>query len=132
MIDGVLRSVDGFDLRRSEFCWKREVHHLGCEWGFSLLYQGVHNDWRSALYRFLHVAELLLDVLEPLLLGPFPCFLLIRDGSIAYVVHTIPLLIAILFEGFVRIMLPGLASFSFSICFRGGPGCCCSSWVMGF
>ena len=40
-----------------------------------------------------------------------------RDGSIASIIPTMPLLIAILSEGFVRIMLPGLASFSFSICF---------------
>ena len=132
MIDGVLRSVQRFDVRHSEFCWKREVQHLGCERGFSLLNQGVHRDWSSALYLFLHVAKLLLDVPEPLLLRPLPCFLLIKDGSIAYVVHTMPLLIAILFGGFVMIMLPSLASFSFSICFSRRPRCCCSSWVMGF
>ena len=40
----------------------------GCEQGFNLLYQGVHRDRSAALYRFLHVAELLLDILEPLLL----------------------------------------------------------------
>ena len=117
VINGVLRSVKRFDLRHSEFCMKREVQHPDCERGFSLLYQGVHRDWSSALYGFLHVVELLLDVLEPLLQGPLPHFLLIRDESISSVVHTMPLLIAILFGGFVRIMLPGLASFSFSIYF---------------
>ena len=47
----------------------------------------------------------------------FFCLLLIKDGSIASVVPTMPLLIVILSRGFVRVMLPGLASFSFSICF---------------
>ena len=45
------------------------------------------------------------------------CLLLIKDGSITLVVPTMPLLIAILSRGFVRVMFPGLASFSFSICF---------------
>ena len=122
VINGVLSSVELFDLRHSEFCRKREVQHPGCERGFILLYQGVHRDWSLALYRFLHVVELLLDVPEPLLPGPIPCFLLMRDGSIASVIHTMPLLIAILFEGFVTIILPGLASFSFSICFSRRAG----------
>ena len=122
VIDGVLRSIKRLDVRHSKFYRNREVQHPGCEQGFSLLYQGVHRDWSSALYHFLHVVELLLDVPEPLLLRPLPCFLLIRDGSIASVVHTMPLLIAILFEGFVRIMLPGLASFSFFICFSRRAG----------
>ena len=61
------------------------------------------------------MAELLLDVLEPLLPLPLPYFLL--DGTIAYVVPAMPVLIAILSEGFVRIMLPSLASLSLSICF---------------
>ena len=73
------------------------MQHPGGEWRFGLLYQGVHGDWSSALYRFLHVADFLLDVPEPL----FPQ----------------PLLIAILSGGLVRILLPGVASFSFSICF---------------
>ena len=98
------------------------MQHLDYERGFSLLYHGVHRDRSSALYCFLHVAKLLLDVPEPLLPRPLPCFLLIRDGSIASVVHTMPLLIAILFRGFVRIMLPSLASFSFSICFSRRAG----------
>ena len=122
VIDGVLRSVERFNLRHSEFYRKREVQHPGYEWGFSLLYQGVHREWSSTLYRFLHVAELLVDVPEPLLPGPLPRFLLIRDGSIASIVHTMPFLIAILFGGFVRIMFPGLTSFSFSICFSRRAG----------
>ena len=115
VINGVFHSVKRFDLRHSEFCWKREVQHPGYEWGFSLLYQGIHRDWSSALYRFLHVAELLLDVLEPLLPRPLPYFLL--DGPIASIVPAMPFLIAILSGGFVRIMLPSLASLSLSICF---------------
>ena len=51
----------------------------------------------AALYCYLHVADFLLDVLEPLLPRP--------------------LLVAILFGGLVRIMFPGVASFSFSIRF---------------
>ena len=45
-------------------------------------------------------------------------FLLIKDGygSITYVVPSMPILIAILSGRFVRITLPSLASFSFSIC----------------
>ena len=117
MINGVFRSVKRFDLRHAEFCRKREVEHLGYERGCSLLYLGVHGDWSSTIYRFLHVAELLLHVLEPLLPRPLPCFPLIRDGSIASVVPTMPLLVVILFGGLVRVMLPDLASFYFSICF---------------
>ena len=79
-------------------------HHCG-EWRFGLLYQGIHGDWSSALYRFLHVADFLLDVPEPLL--------------------SLPLLVMILSGvgggggggGLVRILLPGVASFSSSICF---------------
>ena len=132
VIDGVLCSVERFNVQHSEFCRKREVQHLGCERGFSFLYQGVHRDCSSALYRFLHVVELLLDVPEPLLPGPHPCFLLIRDGFIASIVHTMPLLIAILFGGFIRIMLPSLVSFSFSICFSRRVGVLLFFWVMGF
>ena len=73
------------------------MQHLGGEWRFGLLYQGVHGDWSSALYHFLHVADFLLDVPEPLLPRP--------------------LLIAILSGGLVRILLLGVASFSFSIRF---------------
>ena len=93
------------------------MHHPGCEWRFGLLYQGVHGDWSLALYRFLHVADFLLDVLEPLLPRPLLCLLLIKEGPIAFVVLAMPLLVAILSGGLVRIMLPGVARFSFSICF---------------
>ena len=97
MVYGVFCSVERLDLRHSELCRKGEVQHPGGEWRFSLLYQGVHEDWSSALYRFLHVADFLLDVPEPLLPRP--------------------LLVAILYGGLVRIMLHGVASFSFSIRF---------------
>ena len=117
LINGVFRSVDRFDLRHSELCRKREVQHPGCERVFSLLYQGVHRDWSSALYCFLHVVELLLDVPEPLLPRPLLCLLLIKDGPIAFIVPALPLLIVILSEGLVRVMLPGMTSFSFFICF---------------
>ena len=58
-------------------------------------------------YRYLHVVDFLLDVLEPLLPRP--------------------LLVAILSEGLVRIMLPGAASFPSRQGLR-----CCSSWITGF
>ena len=73
------------------------MQHPDGEWRFDLLYHGVHGDWSLALYRFLHVADFLLDVPEPLLPQP--------------------LLVAILSGGLVRILLPDVASFSFSICF---------------
>ena len=117
VVYGVFCSIERLDLWHSELCRKREVQHPSCERGFGLLYQGVPGDWSSALYCFLHVANLLLDVPEPLLPRPFLCLLLIKDGSIAFVVPTLPLLIAVLSGGFVRIMLPGVASFSFSIHF---------------
>ena len=63
------------------------------------------------------MAELLLNVPEPMLPRPLPCLLLIKDRPIASIVPTMPLLIAILSRGFVRVMLPGLASFCFSIFF---------------
>ena len=93
------------------------MQHPCCEWRFGLLYQGVHGDWSSALYLFLHVADFLLDVLEPLLPRPLLCLLLIKEGPIAFVVPAMPLLVVILSERLVRIMLPGVASFSFSIRF---------------
>ena len=62
-----------------------------------MLHQGVHGDWSSAFYRYLHVADLWLD-------GPKP--LLPR-----------PLLVVIFSGGLVRSMLPGVASFPFSIRF---------------
>ena len=97
VVYGVFYLVEHLDLRHSELCWKGEVQHPGGEWRFGLLYQGVHGNWSSALYRFLHVVDFLLDVLEPLLPRP--------------------LLVAILSRGLVRILLPGMASFSFSIRF---------------
>ena len=117
VVYGVFCSVERLDLRHSKLCRKREVQHPGCEWGFGLLYQGVHGDWSSALYCFLHVADFLLDVPEPLLPRPLLCLLQIKDGPIAFVFPALPLLIVVLFGGLVRIMLPGVASFSFSICF---------------
>ena len=97
MVYGVFCFVEHLDLRHYELFQKGEVQHPGGEWRFGLLHQGVHGDWRSALYRYLHVADFLLDVPEPLL----PRLLLV----------------AILSGGLVRIMLPCVASFSFSICF---------------
>ena len=117
MVYGVFPSVERLNLRHSELYRKREVQHPGCEWGFGLLHQGVHREWSSALYCFLHVVELSLDVPEPLLLGPLLCLLLIKDGPIAFVVPSMPLLVAILSEELVRTMLPGVTSFSLSICF---------------
>ena len=73
------------------------MQHPNGEWRLSLLHQGVHEDWSSAFYRYLHVADLLLAVPEPLL--------------------PLPLLVVILSGGLVRIKLPGVASFSFSIHF---------------
>ena len=113
----VFCSVECLDLRHSKHCRKGEVQHPGCEWRFGLLYQGVHGDWISALYRFLHVADFLLDVPEPLLPQPLLCLQLIKEGPIAFVVPAMPLLVAILSRGLVRIMLLGVASFSFSIRF---------------
>ena len=97
MIYGVFCPFERLDLRNSELCRTEEVQHPGGEWRFGLLHQGVHGDWSSALYRYLHVADFLLDVPEPLLPRP--------------------LLVAILSEGLVRIMLPSVASFPFSIRF---------------
>ena len=121
VVYGVFCSVERLDLRHSELCRKREVQHPGCEWGFGLLYQGVHGDWNSALCCFLHVADFFLDVPKPLLPRLLLCLLLlcillIKDGPIAFVVPALPLLIAVLSEGLVRIMLTGVTSFSFSIC----------------
>ena len=97
VVYGVFCSVERLDLRHSELCRKREVQHPDGEWGFGLFYQGIHGDWSSAFYRYLHVADLLLDVPEPLLPRP--------------------LLVAILSGGLVRIMLPGVVGFPFSIRF---------------
>ena len=97
VVYGVFCSVERLNLRHFELCWKGEVQHPGSEWRLGLLHQGVHGDWSSAFYRYLHVADFLLDVLEPLLPRP--------------------LLVAILSEGLVRIMLLGVASFPFFIRF---------------
>ena len=97
MVYGVFCSVKRLDLRHSELFRKGEVQHPDGEWRFGLLHHGVHGDWSSVLYRYFHVADFLLDVPEPLLPGP--------------------LLVAILSGGSVRILLPGVASFSFSIRF---------------
>ena len=97
MVYGVFCSVERLNLRHSELCLKGEVKHPGGERRFDLLYQGIHGDWSSTLYRFLHVADFLLDVPKPLLPRP--------------------LLVAILSGGLVRILLPGVANFSFSIRF---------------
>ena len=128
VIYGVFRSVERLDLRHSELCRKREVQHPGCEWGFSLLHRSIHRDWSSAFYRFLHMAELLLKVPEPLLPRLLPYLLLIKDGPIASIVPTMPLLIAILSRGFVRVTLSLAWLVSPSpYASRGGSRCCCSS-----
>ena len=97
VVYGVFCPVKRLDLRHYELCRKGEVQHPGGELGFGLLYHGVHGDLSSAFYRYLHVADFLLDVSEPLLPPP--------------------LLVAILSGGLVRIILPGVASFPFSIRF---------------
>ena len=97
MVYRVFCPVERLDLRHFELCREGEVQHLGCEWGIRLLYQGIHGDWSLTFYRYLHVADFLMDVLEPLLPPP--------------------LLIEILSGELVRIMLPGVASFPFSILF---------------
>ena len=97
VVYGVFCSVERLDLRHSELCRKGEVQHPGGEWRFGLLHQAVHGDWSSALYLYLHVADFLLDVPEPLLPRP--------------------LLVAILYGGLVRIMFPSVDNFSFSIRF---------------
>ena len=63
------------------------------------------------------MAEFSLDVPEPLLPRPLLCLLLITDGPIAFFVPAMPLLVAILSGELVRTLLPGVTSFSFSICF---------------
>ena len=97
MVYGVFCSVEHLDLRHYELYRKGEVQHLDAEWRFGLLHQGVHGDWSSTFYRYFHVANFLLDVPEPFLPPP--------------------LLVAILSGGLVRIMIPGVASFPFSIRF---------------
>ena len=97
VVYGVFCFVERLDLRHSEIFRKGEVQHPDDEWRLSLLHQGVHGDWSSAFYRYLHVADFLLDVPEPLLPQP--------------------LLVAILSRELVRIILPGVASFPFFIRF---------------
>ena len=97
VVYGVFFSIERLDLRHSELYRKGEVQHPCGEWRLGLLHQDVHGDWSSAFYRYLHVVDFLLDVLEPLLPRP--------------------LLVAILSGGLVRIMLPGVVSFPFSIHF---------------
>ena len=87
MVYGVFCPVERLDMQHSELYRKGEVQHPDGEWRFGLLYQGVHGDWSSAIYRYVHVADFLLDVPEPLFPRPF--------------------LVAILSLGLVRIMLPG-------------------------
>ena len=67
VIDEIFGTIERFYLQHSELRWKREVEHLGCERGLSLLYHGVHRVRGSAIYNFLHATELLLEALEPLL-----------------------------------------------------------------
>ena len=97
MVYGVFCPIERLDLRHSKLCPKGEVQHPNGEWRFGFLHQGIHGDWSSAFYRYLHVADFLLNVPEPLLPRP--------------------LLVAILSGGLVRIMLPGATSFLFSIRF---------------
>ena len=97
VVYGVFCFVERLDLRQSELCRKGEVQHPGGEWRLGLLHQGVHRDSSSAFYRYLHMVDFLLDVPDPFL--------------------PTPLLIVILSGGLVRIMLPGVASFPFSIRF---------------
>ena len=73
-------SVERLDLRHSELCWKGEVQHPGSEWRLGLLHQGVYGDWSSAFYCYLHVANFLLDVPEPLL--PRPLLVAILSGGV--------------------------------------------------
>ena len=93
----VFCSVECLNLRHFELCQKRELQHPDGEWRLDLLHKGFHGDWSSTFYRYLHVADFLLDVPEPLLPQP--------------------LLVAILSGGLIRIMLPGVASLLFSIRF---------------
>ena len=97
VVYGVFCPVERLDLRHSELYRKGEVQQPGGEWRFGLLYQGVHGDRSLAFYRYLHVADFLLDVSEPLLPRP--------------------LLVAILSGGLVRIMLLGVVGFPLSIHF---------------
>ena len=64
VIDGVFSPVESLDEWHSELRWEGEVQYLVSEWGFSLLYQGIHRNWGSAFHGFFHMGELLLDILE--------------------------------------------------------------------
>ena len=104
----VFRSVGSFDLRHFELCWEREVQNPDCERGFRFLNQSIHGDWGSTFYCLLHVAELLLDVLEPLLPRLFPLPLLIRGWLITSVVSARHPLIATISGRYVGLMLTDL------------------------
>ena len=118
VIYGVFRFVERFDLRNSELYWKREVQHPGCERGFSLLHQSIHRDYSSAFYRFLHMAELLLDVPKPLLPRLLPHALPVRGWLIVSVIPIKHSFITILSSrGNVGTTLPSSAGFSYSISF---------------
>ena len=97
MVYGVFCPIERLDLRHSKLFRKGEVQHPGGEWRFGFLYQGVHGDWSLVFYRYLHVVDFLLDVLEPFLPRP--------------------LLVAILSGGLVWITPPAVASFPFFIRF---------------
>ena len=91
------------------------MQHSSREQGFRLMYQSIHGNWGSTLHSLLHVAELLLDVLEPLLPRLFPLPLLIRGWLLASVVPARHSLMATISKGYIRIMPPGLAIFSSSV-----------------
>ena len=132
MVYRAFRSVKSFNLRHSELCWERKVQNPGREQGFCLLYQIIHRDWGSTFYNFLHVATLLLDVLEPLLPRLFPLSLLIRGRLVTSVVPTKHPLVATIPEGYVGINPHCSAIFSSSVNVSGGGAsrCCCSSCGM--
>ena len=100
----------------------------------------MHGDWGSTFYNLLHVAELLLDVLELVLLLDvlelvlprlFPLPLLIRGWLITSVVLAWHPLIATISRGYVGIMPLDSTIFSSSINVSGGaPRCCFSSCGM--
>ena len=117
MVYGILFPVKGLDLWHLEFRREREVLYPGCELGFRLLYQSIHGDWGSTFYSLLHVAELLLDVLEPLLPRLFPFPLLIRGWLITSVVPAKHPLIATISGGYVGIIPRSSAIFSSSVNF---------------
>ena len=91
------------------------MQYLGHERGFRLLYQSIHGDWGSYFYSLFHVAELLLDVLEPMLPRWFFLPLLTRGWLFASVIPFKNSLIAIVSGGYVGIMPPGPAIFSSSV-----------------